>query len=62
MRISVIRGDPDFVFDPLRYTVFFNDERITNCVCADDKENTIWVQVKNEPIIKLKGNVRIIYA
>lgn len=62
MRVSVNRGDPDYVDDAHLYTVFLNGERLNHCVCADDVAGEVLVSTRCGPDKLLRGEVRIVYG
>lgn len=69
MRVSVERDDPGFVEDPGNYFVYFNGEKLSNCVTADEEKGIAVVVAPDESgrllfshnTEILKGDVRIEY-
>ena len=73
MRISVLHHDPGYSPDAYKIEVFFNGERQTDCVIADDEAGKIWSydltpqgciimdDIGNPKIICKTGEVKIVF-
>lgn len=54
MRVSVDKNDPGYVSDPWRYSVFFNGEKLNDCITADADKGEVIVIKRDETGEKIR--------